>query len=89
MRALCGSKSAAASWRAKISKIIEDLGFTMCRSDNAVWMRPGINAKGEEVHECVLVHSDDLLFVALVPMSTAAQIDQNCKLKDGSVKTPE
>ena len=44
VRALYGSKSAAASWRAKISKIIEELGFTMCRADNDVWMRPGINA---------------------------------------------
>ena len=89
VRALYGCKSSAASWRAKISIIIEELGFTMCRADNDVWMRPGINAKGEEVYEYVLVYSDDLLFVALDPMSIAAQIDQNCKLKDGSVKTPD
>ena len=48
VRALYGSKSAAASWRAKISQIIEDLGFTVCRADNDVWMRPAVNAKASK-----------------------------------------
>ena len=41
-RALCGAKTVAASWRATISKVIEDLGFEMCLADNDVWMRKGI-----------------------------------------------
>ena len=60
-RALYGSKSAAASWRATISGIIEGLNFEMCRADNDVWMRKGVNAAGEDVWEYVLVYSDDLL----------------------------
>ena len=63
VRALYGSKSAAASWRATISAAIEELGFKMCRADNDVWMREGTNAAGEDVWECVLVYSDDLLVV--------------------------
>ena len=88
-RALYGSKSAAASWRATISGIIEQLGFKMCRADNDVWMREGVNAAGMEVWEYVLVYSDDLLIVALHPNEIAAKIDQHCKLKEGSVKTPD
>ncbi len=63
-RALYGTKSAAASWRAAISKVIEGLGFKMCRADNDVWMRKGFNKAGEKVWEYVLVYSDDLLIVA-------------------------
>ena len=37
VRALYGSKSAAASWRAAISKVISDLGFTPCRADLCGW----------------------------------------------------
>jgi hypothetical protein len=87
-RALYGSKSAAASWRGRISSIIEDLGFTMCRADNDVWMRPAVNGAGEDVYEYVLVYSDDLLVVALHPEEITNMIDQHCKLKDGSVKPP-
>ena len=43
-RALYGTKSAAASWRATISEVIKGLGFKMCRADNDVWMREGFNA---------------------------------------------
>jgi hypothetical protein len=63
-RALYGTKSAAASWRATISKVIEGLGFQMCKADNDVWMRKGFNSAGEKVDEYLLVYSDDLLAVA-------------------------
>ena len=89
VRALYGTKSGSSSWRARISSIIEDLGFTMCRADNDVWMRPGVNAAGEDVWEYVLVYSDDLLMIALHPGEIAARIDQHCKLKAGSVKEPD
>ena len=89
VRALYGSKSAAASWRATISGIIEGLGFKMCRADNDVWMRPGENSKGDKVYEYVLVYSDDLLIIAMNPMEIAAHIDQHCKLKTDSVKRPD
>ena len=87
-RALYGTKSAAASWRATISKVIEGLGFTMCTADNDVWMRKGTNSAGEKVWEYVLVYSDDLLAVARDPGEIMAKIDQHFKLKDGSVKEP-
>ena len=61
----------------------------MCRADNDVWMKKGVNAAGEPVWEYVLVYSDDLLIIGLNPHETAARIDQCCKLKDGSVKTPD
>ena len=87
-RALCGSKSAAASWRSEISRVIEGLGFKMCRADNDVWMRPAVDAHGKSVYEYVLVYSDDLLIVALQGDRILLHIDQHFKLKDGSVGTP-
>ena len=89
VRALYGSRSAAASWRATISSIVEGLGFSMCRADNDVWMREGVNAAGEHVWEYVLVYSDDLLIIGLHPDQVASKIDQHCKLKHGSVKEPD
>ena len=88
-RALYGTKSAAASWRATISEVIKGLGFKMCRADNDVWMREGFNAAGEKVWEYVLVYSDDLLAVANRPDLIMNQIDQHFKLKEGSVKVPD
>ena len=89
VRALYGLGSSAHSWRKAISSVIESLGYRMCRADNDVWMRPGVNAAGEEVWEYVLVYSDDLLVIGLDPKTTVDQIDQVYKLKDGSVKEPD
>ena len=88
-RALYGSKSAASSWRAAISKCIEGMGFKMCRADNDVWMRKGKNSKGLDVWEYILVYSDDLLCVANNPKSILLQIHGHYKLKDGSLKRPD
>ena len=87
-RALYGSKSAAASWRAEISRVIEGLGFKMCRADNDVWYRPAVNRQGKDVYEYVLVYSDDLLVCGLDPGRILLHVDQHFKLKDGSVGPP-
>ena len=60
----------------------------MCKADNDVWMRKGVNSAGEKVWEYVLVYSDDPLCVARDPGEVMAKIDQHFKLKDGSVKEP-
>ena len=84
VRALCGSKSAAASWRAAISKVISDLGFTPCRADNDVWMMPGVNRANEKIWEYVLVYLDDLLVLGLNPRAILDGILMVYKLKAGS-----
>jgi hypothetical protein len=86
-RALYGTKMAAASWRATISKVIKDMGFEMCLADNDVWIRKGFNRDGANCWECVLVYSDDLLVVARNPSKILAHVDQHFKLKGGSVQS--
>jgi hypothetical protein len=81
-RALHGTKSAAACWRATISKVIEGLGFQICKADNDTWMRKGFN-----VWECMPVYSDDLLAIAQDKGEIMVKIDQ--QLKDGSLKSPD
>jgi Reverse transcriptase (RNA-dependent DNA polymerase) len=44
-RALYGCKSAAASWRASIIGLLEQLGFKMCQANNNVMMRAGSMAR--------------------------------------------
>ena len=89
VRAPYGSKSAAASWRAAISKVISDLGFTPCRADNDVWMRPGVNRANEKIWEYVLVYYDDLLVLGLNPRAILNGIHMVYKLKAGSDKKPD
>ena len=88
VRALYGSKSAAASWRAAIVALLTELGFVMCRADNDVMFRPGFNAEGMEVYEYVLVYSDDFLVVALDPKAIIDKIDGKFKIKEGSTGQP-
>jgi Reverse transcriptase (RNA-dependent DNA polymerase) len=88
-RALYWSKSAAALWRSSISGVIENLGFTMCKADNDVWMRETTNAANKKVWEYILVYSDDLLVVSHNPQEILTKINQYFKLKDGSVKPPD
>ena len=88
VRALYGTKSAAASWRATISGVIKKLGFEMCRADNDVWMRPAVKANGEKVWEYLLVYSDDILAVGINPKRTLMMIDQHYKLKPDSLEIP-
>jgi hypothetical protein len=87
-RALYGSKSAAASWRACIIQLLEEMGFKMCRADNDVMMRPGVNGDGSEVYEYVLVYSDDFLVVALNPKHIIDGINRKFKIKEGSTGEP-
>ncbi len=89
VRALYGSRSAAASWRSAISGVIEAMNFQMCRADNDVWMRRSTNGAGVAVWEYVLVYSDDLLVVSGDPLEILTRIDQYYKLKEGSVGPPE
>ena len=88
VRALYGAKSSAASWRAAISDVIENLGFKMCQADNDVWLRPALNKHGEECYEYILVYSDDLLTVAQDPKAILGMICQHFQLKEDSVKEP-
>jgi hypothetical protein len=68
--------------------VIEDLGYTMCRADNDVWMRPAVKADGTEVYEYILVYSDDLLVVGMDPTEVLNKIDQHFKIKKGSMGVP-
>ena len=89
VRALYGARGSAAAWRSTISKVIEDLGFEMCRADNDVWMRKAQNNQGVPVWEYILVYSDDLLVVSNRAKEILAGIAQHFKLKEGSVKQPD
>ena len=89
VRALYGASSSAASWRDAISRVIEALGFKMCRADNDVWYRPATKADGLEVYEYVLVYSDDLIMIGLKPEEIAVQISQHYKFKDNLWEKPK
>ena len=88
VRALYGMKGSARAWRNTISKVIADLGYTMCRADNDVWMRPAVKADGTEIYEYILLYTDDLLVCGINPKDVLDQIDQHFKLKPGSVEVP-
>ena len=88
VRAIYGLKGSASTWRQAISKVIEGLGYTMCRADNDVWMRKAVKVNGTKIWEYVLVYTDDLLVVGINPQETLDKIDQHYKMKGGSVGVP-
>ena len=81
VRALYGLKSSGAAWRAHFAQTLVDLGFTMCRADNDVWMRPAIKPNGFKYWEYVLVYVDDLLVVSHDPPSIMLVISKRYRLK--------
>ena len=90
VRALYGTKSAAASWRAMVSGVIQDhLGFQMCRADNDVWFKRGTNSAGMDCYHYIMVYSDDLLVIADDPKEYLRQLEQHFVLKPDSVKPPD
>lgn len=89
VRALYGLKSSGAAWRSHLAKVLEhELGFTPCRADNDVWMRPAVKADGTKYYEYILVYTDDILCLSMKPDELLTHLDQHFLLKPDSIGPP-
>ena len=87
--ALYGINSSGAAFRAKLSGVLHDIGYTPSKADPDVWLRPAVNPDGAEYYEMVLCYVDNVLAISDMPMRIMDGIRSVFKLKDDKVEVPE
>ena len=88
-RAVCGLRSSGASWRAMLSRTLQDdLGFTPAQADPDVCRRPA-EKDGFQHCEHVFVHVDDLLVLSKDSMHWIRRLQKVCETKEDSIKPPD
>ena len=89
VRALYGGKSAGADYWRHVRKAMEEMGFTSCKADPDVWMRPGTKDDGSEYWEFVLLYTDDILAIMCDPEKfLREEIGTRFTLKESSIGPP-
>jgi Reverse transcriptase (RNA-dependent DNA polymerase) len=83
-RALYGLKSSGAAYRAHFAATLIELGFTSCRADPDVWLRPATKVNGFQYYEYLLTYVDDCLVLSEKPQAIidTLQNDHGYRLKD-------
>jgi Reverse transcriptase (RNA-dependent DNA polymerase) len=61
IRAFYGLRSAGASWRTALAKVLADLEFKPTRADPDVWIRAAVKTDGFRYYEMVFVYVNDVL----------------------------
>ena len=89
VRALYGLKSSASAWRSCISEFLQSQGFTPCKPDNDVWMRPAEKTDGFKHYEYVLVYTDHILCISMSADAILDKMDQEFLLKKNSIGEPK
>jgi Reverse transcriptase (RNA-dependent DNA polymerase) len=90
VRALYGLKSSGARFRDHLAQTLRDAaGFTGCKADPDVWLRPAVKVTGEKVYEYALCYVDDVIFQGLDPKNFMSMLSTVYTLKEGSVKEPD
>jgi Reverse transcriptase (RNA-dependent DNA polymerase) len=89
VRALYGLRSSGAQWREHLATTLRTAGFTSCKADPDVWLRPAVKDTGEKYYEYVLCYVDDVLCGSERPQQVMAYLSEKYTLKSGSVKEPD
>ena len=89
VRALYGGKSAGADYWRHVRKAMDEMGFSSCKADPEVWMRPGIKDDGSEYWQYVLLYTDDILCVMEHPEKfLREEMGTRFTLKEKSIGPP-
>ena len=89
MRALYGLKSSGAAFHAHLAECMRSMGYTSCRGDNDLWMKPEIDPDGYKYYSYIICYVDDVLVVHHDAMTTTMKIDKYFKLKPSSIGDPD
>ena len=65
------------------------IGYTSCRGDNDLWMKPETEPDRDKYYSCILCYVDDVLVVHHDEMTTLMKIDKYFKLKPSSIGNPD
>jgi hypothetical protein len=65
VRSLYGLKSSGAQWREHMAQTLRNGGFTSCKADPDLWLKPMTKPDGSNIYEYVLCYVDDCIFKGL------------------------
>ena len=89
VRALYGLKSSGAAFHAHLEDCMRSMGYTSCRGDNDLLIKPEIDPDGDKYYRCILCYVDYVLMVHHNAMTTLMKIDKYFKLKPSSIGDPD
>jgi hypothetical protein len=89
VRALSGLKSAGASWRAALAKVLAGLGFESTKADPDVWIRKAVRPDCFQYYEMLFVFVYDILALSNEARKVIGDITQFYRAKEGSIKPPD
>ena len=89
VRALYGLKSSGAAFHSHLADCMRAIGYTPCKGDNDLWMKPEIDPDGDQYYSYILCYVDDVLVVHHDAMTTLMKIDKYFKLKPSSIGDPD
>jgi len=88
-KALYELKSAGASFRSFMAKILDNLGFRSCITDPDVWRRLAVKENGTEYYEYVMTYVDDLIAISDNAKKILQQVADMVKLKNNKIEAPQ
>jgi hypothetical protein len=62
VHALYGLKSSCERWREHMAQTLWNGGFTSCKADPDLWLKPVTKPDGSKIYEYVLCYVDDCIF---------------------------
>jgi len=87
--ALYRLKSYGTAFHSYLVGCIQAIGYTICKDDNDLWMKPEIGPDGDEYYSYILCYVDDVLVVHHGAMTTPMKVDKYFKLKPSSIRDPD
>eukprot|EP00980_Cylindrotheca_fusiformis_P018168 scaffold5886_cov93-Cylindrotheca_fusiformis.AAC.2 len=88
-KALYGLRSSGFAWRSLCARTLrENMGFTPCRADNDVWMRPAVKENGDKYYEYIFVYTDDIMVISQNPKPILDKLNVYFLLKPESIGKP-
>ena len=72
-----------------MASTLRDGGYTSCKADPDVWMRPKTRPDGFKYWSYILVYTDDILVIDHEPQLVMDYLASRYTLKPGSVKEPD
>ena len=89
-RALYGGKTAGTDYWRHMRSYMDHIGFTSCKGDPDVWMRPAQKDNGDDYYEYVCLYTDDALVISydLEPV-IRYQIGKYWQVKEESIGPPD
>jgi hypothetical protein len=83
VRALYGSKSSDAAWRAYLANTLHSMGFTSSLADPDVWLRAAVKPNNFEYYEYIIAYMNDILAVSHNPEKILLNLADFYRLKNG------